>query len=155
MTKNIIECRDVVKIYQDQGLKFEALHGLTFNIKEGEFLAITGPSGCGKSTLLNILGLLDEPTHGKYILNQKPVARMSDYEKTLYRRDTIGFIFQSFNLLSNVSVLENVKVPLRYKGISNKAATARAEELLKQVGLINKKIIRLCKFPAGSASAFA
>ena len=135
----IIECQNIVKIYQDQGLRFEALHGLNFSIDEGEFLSITGPSGCGKSTLLNILGLLDAPTHGKYILGQKQVAKMSDYEKTILRRDNIGFIFQSFNLLPNISVLENVKIPLRYRGVSNKYAARRAEELLKSVGLFDKR----------------
>jgi putative ABC transport system ATP-binding protein len=136
---NIIECQNIVKIYDDQGIRFEALHGLNFSIKEGEFLSITGPSGCGKSTLLNIIGLLDEPTRGKYTLNQKHVAKMSDYDKTIMRRDNIGFIFQSFNLLPDISVLENVKIPLRYRGASNKEATARAEELLKSVGLSDKK----------------
>lgn len=136
---DIIRCENVVKIYQDQGIKFEALHGLSFSIKEGEFLSITGPSGCGKSTLLNILGLLDEPTKGKYYLNQKSTARMSDYEKTILRRESIGFIFQSFNLLPNISVLENIKVPMRYKGISNKEANERALNLLKAVGLADKK----------------
>ncbi len=136
---NIIECRDIVKTYDDGALKFEALHGLNFDIKEGEFLAITGPSGCGKSTLLNILGLLDDLTRGVYRLNGKNTSHMSDQEKTVLRRKSIGFIFQSFNLLSNVSVLENVKVPLRYAGVSDAEASARALEMLKSVGLENKK----------------
>ena len=135
---NIIDCKNILKIYTDQGLNFEALHSISFAIKEGEFVAITGPSGCGKSTLLNIVGLLDEATKGSYILDGKPVTRMTDKEKTLHRREKIGFIFQSFNLLPNISVLENAKLPLRYKGVSNKEAEARAKELLKIVGLSDK-----------------
>lgn len=138
MTKNIIECKGIVKIYTDQGLNFEALHGIDLHVKEGEFISITGPSGCGKSTLLNILGLLDAPTKGSYILNGKPAERMSDKEKTLLRRGNIGFIFQSFNLFPNLSVLENIKVPLLYNGMSNSAASRRAKELLQLVGLADK-----------------
>lgn len=136
---SLITCEKIVKTYKDQGLNFTALHGVSFSIEKGEYMAITGPSGCGKSTLLNILGLLDDATKGKYLLNGKDTSRMTDYEKTMFRRDMIGFIFQSFNLLPNISVLENVKVPLRYKGISGRQATERAEELLKSVGLYEKR----------------
>ena len=135
---NLIECKDLVKIYKSSGLEFEALHGLNFEIKEGEFIALTGPSGCGNSTLLNILGLLDTPTKGQYFLKGKATSALSDYQKTILRRDSIGFIFQSFNLLSNISILNNVKVPMKYANIPYKEADERAKKLLDQVGLLSK-----------------
>jgi putative ABC transport system ATP-binding protein len=138
MPQNIIECENIVKIYSDAGFKFEALHGIDLAVKEGEFVAITGPSGCGKSTLLNILGLLDAPTKGKYLLGGKSTEKMKDYEKTILRRNNIGFVFQSFNLLPSVSILENIKMPMRYKGLSKSAAQQKAFELLKTVGLADK-----------------
>ncbi|MDR0734879.1 MAG: ABC transporter ATP-binding protein [Elusimicrobiota bacterium] len=138
MPQNIIECENLVKIYDAGGLNFTALRGIDFAVKEGEFASITGPSGCGKSTLLNILGLLDAPTSGKYLLGGRPTEKMKDYEKTILRRNNIGFVFQNFNLLPSVSVLENIKMPMRYKGISNSAAERKAFELLKAVGLEDK-----------------
>lgn len=135
---NLIECKKIVKVYKASGLEFEALHGLDFSIKEGEFVALTGPSGCGKSTLLNILGLLDSPTKGQYFLNGKDTSKLSDYEKTILRRQSIGFIFQSFNLLSNISILNNVKVPMKYADVSFKEADIRAKDLLNKVGLLSK-----------------
>ncbi|MDR0645473.1 MAG: ABC transporter ATP-binding protein [Elusimicrobiota bacterium] len=138
MSSNIIEFENIVKVYSDGGLNFTALRGVSLSIKEGEFIAITGPSGCGKSTLLNILGLLDAPTNGKYILNGKSTAKMKDYEKTILRRNNIGFIFQSFNLMPNISILENIKMPMRYKGVSNSLAEQKALDLLKTVRLEDK-----------------
>ncbi|MDR1123419.1 MAG: ABC transporter ATP-binding protein [Elusimicrobiota bacterium] len=135
---DIIDCRKIVKIYRDQGLNFKALHGISLTVAEGEFIAITGPSGCGKSTLLNILGLLDGPTSGSYALAGKNTAGMSDGEKTALRRGSIGFVFQSFNLFPNVSVLENIKAPMRYAGLSGAEAARRAAELLRAVGLEDK-----------------
>jgi len=135
---NLIECKDLVKVYKSSGLEFEALHGLNFSIKEGEFVALTGPSGCGKSTLLNILGLLDTPTKGQYFLKGQPTSALTDYQKTILRRDSIGFIFQSFNLLPNISILNNVKVPMKYANTPYKEADERAKKLLDQVGLFEK-----------------
>jgi putative ABC transport system ATP-binding protein len=135
---DIIDCRKIVKIYRDQGLNFKALHGISLRVAEGEFIAITGPSGCGKSTLLNILGLLDGPTSGSYALAGKNTAGMSDGEKTALRRGSIGFVFQSFNLFPNVSVLENIKAPMRYAGLSGASAARRAADLLRAVGLEDK-----------------
>jgi len=135
---NLIECKDIVKVYKSSGLEFEALHGLNFSIKKGDFVAIVGPSGCGKSTLLNILGLLDTPTKGQYFLDGKATASLTDYQKTTLRRESIGFIFQSFNLLPNISILNNVKVPMKYANTPYKKADERARELLDKVGLLSK-----------------
>lgn len=135
---NLIECKDIVKVYKSSGLEFEALHGLNFTIKKGEFVALVGPSGCGKSTLLNILGLLDTPTKGQYFLDGKATASLSDYQKTILRRQSIGFIFQSFNLLPNISILNNVKVPMRYANTPYEKAEERAKELLDKMGLLSK-----------------
>lgn len=135
---NLIECKNIVKVYKSSGLEFEALHGLNFTIKKGEFVALVGPSGCGKSTLLNILGLLDTPTKGQYFLEGKETASLSDYQKTILRRQSIGFIFQSFNLLPNISILNNVKVPMRYANTPYKKAEERAKELLDKMGLLSK-----------------
>ena len=135
---NLIECKDIVKVYKSSGLEFEALHGLNFSINKGDFVAIVGPSGCGKSTLLNILGLLDTPTKGQYFLDGKATSTLTDYQKTTLRRQSIGFIFQSFNLLPNISILNNVKVPMKYANTPYKQADERAKELLDKVGLLSK-----------------
>ena len=135
---NLIECKNLVKIYKSAGIEFEALHGLNFSIKEGEFVAIVGPSGCGKSTLLNILGLLDSPTKGQYFLDGKDTSGLPDYEKTILRRKSIGFIFQSFNLLPNISILDNIKVPMKYNNTSYKEMKTKASALLDKVGLLSK-----------------
>lgn len=134
----IIDCRNLVKTYRSHKNEFEALHSISFSIEEGEFVAITGPSGCGKSTLLNILGLLDSITSGEYYLHGRNTVSLSDYQKTILRRKNIGFIFQSFNLLPSVSVLENVKTPLKYDNKSESEAEKRARELLNEVGLSGK-----------------
>jgi len=135
---NLIECKDIVKVYKSSGLEFEALHGLNFSINKGDFVAIVGPSGCGKSTLLNILGLLDTPTKGQYFLDGKATSALTDYQKTTLRRQSIGFIFQSFNLLPNISILNNVKVPMKYNNIPYQEADERAKDLLDKMGLLSK-----------------
>jgi putative ABC transport system ATP-binding protein len=115
------------------------LRGLTFEIKRGEFAAVTGPSGCGKSTLLNIIGLLDEPTDGAYSLNGRDVYTMTDAERSVLRLGEIGFVFQSFHLLNRLSALENVCLPLLYAGEYGAGMRERANELLKKVGLHGKE----------------
>jgi len=134
-----IACGEIKKIYEGGKAGWPALKGVSFEIKKGEFTAITGPSGCGKSTLLNIIGLLDEPSSGSYLLEGKDTAKMSDRERSVFRRDGIGFIFQSFNLLNRVSVLENVCLPMRYAAVPNRKMLARAMNLLARVGLQGKE----------------
>ncbi len=133
----VIQCKDLLKIYFS-GEELHALDGVSLSIQKGEFVSVMGPSGCGKSTLLNILGLLDQPTGGEYFLNGTPTARIKDSVRSRLRRQNIGFIFQSFNLMPRLSVLENIALPMRYSGIERKLILPRARELAQQVGLEKK-----------------
>jgi putative ABC transport system ATP-binding protein len=125
--KNIIECKDIKKSYGTGDTEVTVLKGITFSIKEGEFVAIMGPSGSGKSTLMHILGALDTPTSGEYFLDDKDVSKLSDDELADIRRKKIGFVFQSFNLLPRTSVLRNVSLPLIYAGMPKE----KREEIAK------------------------
>ena len=133
----VAKCKDLLKIYYS-GEELHALDGVSFSINKGEFVSIMGPSGCGKSTLLNILGLLDEPTDGEYFLNGIPTAKMNDTDRSRTRRENIGFIFQSFNLMPRLSVLENIALPMRYSGLKRSLILPRAKELAQRVGLAKK-----------------
>src|SRR3989344_524562 len=115
--KRMIEVKNVTKIYKTGDIDFQALRGISFKIESGEFVAIMGPSGSGKSTLMHILGALDTPTSGTYFLDGKDVSTLSDDELADIRKDKIGFVFQSFNLLPRTTVLRNVMLPLVYAGI--------------------------------------
>lgn len=130
-----IELSDVKKIYQMGDAVVAALAGITLTINKGEFTAIMGPSGSGKSTLMNILGCLDRPSCGSYILDGQEVAFLSDDELAVTRNKKIGFVFQSFNLLPRISAIENVALPLVYAGIDKKTRLKRAADALASVGL--------------------
>lgn len=132
---NMIEVHDITKIYNSGGEPFKALSGVSFTISDGEFVAIMGPSGSGKSTLMHILGALDNPTKGTYFLDGKDVSKLSDDELADIRRDKIGFVFQSFNLLPRTTVLRNVMLPLVYDGVSIINREERAKTALSQAGL--------------------
>lgn len=131
----MIEIRDITKTYTTGDVSFQALKGVSFSIKDGEFVAIMGPSGSGKSTLMHILGALDNPTSGKYFLDNKDVSTLSDDELADIRKNKIGFVFQSFNLLPRTTVLRNVMLPLVYDGIEGKERKERAEKSLLLAGL--------------------
>jgi len=131
----LIETKNLEKIYQGDGVETRALRGVDLTIEEGEFVAIIGPSGSGKSTLMHILGCLDRPTSGEYFLDGKEIHAYSDDELALIRNEKVGFVFQAFNLLPRQSVLDNVKLPLVYKGVSEKERRERAMEMIKLVGL--------------------
>ncbi|HRZ30529.1 MAG TPA: ABC transporter ATP-binding protein [Candidatus Paceibacterota bacterium] len=131
----MIEINDITKTYTTGDIKFDALKGLTFDIKDGEFVAIMGPSGSGKSTLMHILGALDTPTSGKYFLDGKDVSKLSEDELAEIRRDRIGFVFQSFNLLPRTTVLRNVMLPLVYAKVNANERIKRAKEALMAAGL--------------------
>ncbi|WP_027632272.1 ABC transporter ATP-binding protein [Clostridium hydrogeniformans] len=131
----MIEIRDVFKTYKTGNITFTALKGVNLKVKEGEFLSIMGPSGSGKSTLMNILGCLDRLDEGSYILNNRNVSNLSDNELALIRNKEIGFVFQNFNLLPRMNILENVELPMVYGGISLKERKLRAKEALEKVGL--------------------
>ena len=126
----MIEIHNVTKTYKSGDASFQALKGVDFVVKEGEFVAIMGPSGSGKSTLMHILGALDTPTSGKYKLDGKDVSKMTDDELADIRRDKIGFVFQSFNLLPRTTVLRNVMLPLIYTGIDEEEREKQAKKAL-------------------------
>lgn len=130
-----IRLRDIKKIYKMGGQELAALNGINLDIKRGEFAALMGPSGSGKSTLMNILGCLDRPTVGSYELEGKEVAHLSDDELAMMRNKHIGFVFQNFNLLSRISSLENVALPLVYAGVGVSERRKRAKQVLEAVGL--------------------
>ncbi len=133
--KTIIDIRDVVKTFQVGEIEVHALRGVDLAIEEGSFLAIMGPSGSGKSTLLNILGCLDRPTSGYYYLGGKNVAQMDDDTLSSIRGKRLGFIFQSYNLIAQLTVIENIKVPLIYQGVNLQDYEQKCIELAALVGL--------------------
>lgn len=135
MNQNLIITKDIWKIYKLGREEVQALRGISLEIKKNEFVAIMGPSGSGKSTLLNILGCLDTPTSGQYLLNGKEVSQLSDEELALIRNKEIGFVFQVFNLLPNVDAYHNVELPLIYNGTQKKERRERVIAALQIVGL--------------------
>lgn len=134
----MIEVKNLSKIYTMGKEKVYALDNISINIKDGEFAAIVGPSGSGKSTLMNILGCLDVPTEGSYILDGKPVESLNDDQLAEIRNEKIGFIFQRYNLLTKLNVYENVEIPLIYLGLSSSERKQRIADALEQVGLSNR-----------------
>ena len=131
----IVELSEVHKTYKTGSITFEALRGITLNVEGGEYIAITGPSGSGKSTLMNILGCLDIPTQGSYLLGGEDVSTMSEKDLAVVRNKRIGFVFQQFNLLSSMTAQRNVELPLMYAGIHAKERHTLAREALERVGL--------------------
>ncbi len=131
----MIEIKNIVKTYKTGDIEFNALNGVSFTINDGEFVAIMGPSGSGKSTLMHILGALDSPTGGTYFLDGKDVSTLSDDQLADIRKDKIGFVFQSFNLLPRTTVLRNVMLPLIYEGVASEEREKRAKEALASAGL--------------------
>ena len=132
---NVIEVQNITKHYSLGTQTVEALRGISFGIKQGEFIAIMGPSGSGKSTLMNIIGCLDSLTHGSYFLNQQEVSKLEGDELAGIRNKEIGFVFQNFHLLARNSALDNVMLPLKYAGVSKQDQVKRAKDALSQVGL--------------------
>ncbi|WP_337465068.1 ABC transporter ATP-binding protein [Acidaminococcus timonensis] len=135
---NVIELKDIVKSYQMGDTVVYALDHVTVNFEKGKFTSIVGPSGSGKSTMMNILGCLDRPTSGEYILEGKNIANYTDDELAHTRNQKIGFVFQSFNLLNRLTAVENVALPLIYAGVNLEERTRRAEKALTDVGLSSR-----------------
>jgi len=131
----LIELKDVSKLYGFGDATSVALDEVNLTIEHGEFVAVMGPSGSGKSTLMNVIGLLDRPSHGEYHLSGKKVSRLGSNQRAKLRRDRIGFIFQSFNLLQRLTAIDNVALPLLYKGFSVGRRTRKAWDMLERVGL--------------------
>ena len=134
----MIQIENISKVFRTTEVETVALNHVNLEVKEGEFVAIMGPSGCGKSTLLNILGLLDNPTEGSYRLLGEEVAGLKEKERTGVRKGKLGFVFQSFNLIDELNVFENVELPLIYRGVGKKERAALAVESLDMVGLSHR-----------------
>ena len=131
----MIKIENLTKLFQTEVVVTRALNGLSLEVNDGEFVAIMGPSGCDKSTLLSILGLLDNPTEGNYWLDGKEVAHLKESQRTAYRKGRIGFVFQSFNLIDELTVEENVELQLKYLGIPSRERKERVRDILRKVGL--------------------
>ena len=134
----LIHLDGVTKVFVTDEVETHALAGIHMDIKKGEYVSISGPSGCGKSTLLAILGLLDTPTDGQYILNDKPVAGLKMQERARIRNREIGFIFQAFNLIGDLTVYENVELPLTYRGTPSSERKTLVHEALEKVGMSHR-----------------
>lgn len=143
------------RTYYMKGETVHALRGVSFDVRNGEYIAIMGPSGSGKSTLLNVLGCLDRPTQGKYLLAGQDVAQINDYQLSRIRGQRIGFVFQSYNLLQQLNVVENIKVPLQYQGLIGRDANAKCRELAELVGLGSRLYHRPTELSGGQQQRVA
>jgi len=152
---NVIELRGIAKTFTDRDEPTVALKAVNLEIHTGEFVAIIGPSGSGKSTLMNVLGLLDAPSEGEYLLDGQLVSSYKDRQLAKLRRDKIGFVFQSFNLLPRLSVVQNVELPLIYSGMTPRKRRARALKLLKLVGLEDRAGYRPHQISGGQTQRVA
>ena len=134
----MIKVSNLSKVFRTEEIETVALNGVSFEIKEGEFVAIMGPSGCGKSTLMNVLGLLDSPTGGSYQLLGTEVAGLKEKERTNFRKGNIGFVFQSFNLIDELNVYDNIELPLKYLNISAAERKQRVTEIMKRMAISHR-----------------
>lgn len=134
----MIKVENLRKSFRTEDVETIALNGVSFEVKKGEFAAIMGPSGCGKSTLLNILGLLDNPTDGKYWLDGKEVGSLKEKDRTNVRKGEIGFVFQSFNLIDELNVAENIELPLTYLGVKSAERKERVQEIMKRMAISHR-----------------
>jgi len=134
----MIKLVNIEKIFRTEEVETVALNKVSLEVKKGEFVAIMGPSGCGKSTLLNILGLLDNPTSGTYYLDGQEVGQLKESQRTKVRKGEIGFVFQSFNLIDELNVAENVELPLTYLGVAKKERQQRVKEILQRMSISHR-----------------
>jgi putative ABC transport system ATP-binding protein len=144
MAESLIRLEGIKKVFYTDEVETHALSDIHLDIKHGEYVAIAGPSGCGKTTLLSILGLLDTPTDGSYMLDDQPVAKLSASQRARVRNRQIGFIFQAFNLIGDLTVYENVELPLTYRGMASDDRRKRVQAALERVGMSH----RMKHFPA-------
>ncbi|CAM1354095.1 ABC transporter ATP-binding protein [Tenacibaculum insulae] len=134
----MIKITDLVKIYRTEEIETTALNKLSLEVKKGEFVSIMGASGCGKSTLLNIIGLLDAPNDGSYLFDEIEVANFSEKQRAGIRKANVGFVFQNFNLIDELSVYENVELPLIYNGVKSSERKERVKEILERIGIAHR-----------------
>ena len=151
----MIKLDNIKKVFRTDDVETWALQNVSLEVKEGEFVAIMGPSGCGKSTLLNILGLIDNPTEGTYLLNGTDVSRVQENERTELRKGTIGFVFQSFNLIEQLNVMENIELPLLYMGIPRSERRRRVNEIMERVGIAHRAKHFPCQLSGGQQQRVA
>jgi putative ABC transport system ATP-binding protein len=135
----MIKTKDLTKVYTTEEVETTALNNINLNVKEGEYVAIMGPSGCGKSTLLNVLGMIDQPSTGDYLFFDEEVSKYSERQRANLRKNNIGFVFQSFNLIDELTVYENVELPLLYLGYSATERKKRVSESLEQMEIMARK----------------
>ena len=152
---NVIELRDLKKRFGVGDAQHFALDGVDLTVEKGEFIAIMGPSGCGKTTLLNIIGLLDRPTSGEYLLDEKPVEELSSAKHAQIRAMQIGFVFQSFNLIERLSVIENVALPLTYSGVHHTKRIEKASKVLKAFHLSEREYYKPWQLSGGQTQRVA
>lgn len=134
----MIKTNDLTKIFRTEEVETTALNKINLDVKEGEYVAVMGPSGCGKSTLLNILGLLDNPTSGSYLFNGTEVANLRERDRTVFRKGNIGFVFQSFNLIDELNVFENVELPLIYLKMKTSERKKKVEDALERMKITHR-----------------
>ena len=134
----MIELQDISKIFRNKDIDTRALYNINLSIADGEFVSIMGPSGCGKTTLLNIIGLIDTPSSGKYFLDSKLVSDMAEKERTIIRKNYFSFVFQSFNLIDDLTVWENIELPLVYQKVKTKERGKRVDEVIEKFNLNNR-----------------
>ncbi len=137
-TQNMIQLENIEKVYRTSKIETVALSNVNLEVKEGEFISIMGPSGSGKSTLLNVIGLLDVPTGGKVVIHNKPITAYTDRALARVRNEEIGFVFQTFHLISDLAVVDNVEIPLLYRRLSNSERRRLALKALERVGLASR-----------------
>ncbi|MBN2244212.1 MAG: ABC transporter ATP-binding protein [Candidatus Aminicenantes bacterium] len=135
----MIKTKDLVKVYMTEEIETTAINNVNLDIKKGEYVAIMGPSGCGKSTLLNILGMIDKPSGGDYYFLDEEVSRYSERQRANLRKNNIGFVFQSFNLIDELTVYENIELPLLYLGYSSSERKKRVHEVMEQIEIMARK----------------
>jgi putative ABC transport system ATP-binding protein len=135
----MLKAVDLRKIYRTEEVETTALENVNVAVGDGEFVAVMGPSGCGKSTLLNVLGMLDEPTDGEYYFRETEISGYSERQRADLRKENIGFVFQSFNLIDELTVYENIELPLLYLGVSRSDRKLRVSEVLEQMGIVPRK----------------
>jgi putative ABC transport system ATP-binding protein len=151
----MLSMREVARVYRTDTVETTALDGIFLDVADGEFVAIMGPSGCGKSTLLNVIGMLDSPTSGSYLFNGTEVAGLSESKLADFRKRNIGFIFQSFNLVDELSVRENVELALLYHDVPASARRARADEVMDKVGIAHRAKHRPSQLSGGQQQRVA
>ncbi len=151
----MIQLQNIKKVFRTEEIDTWALREVSLEVKDGEFVAIMGPSGCGKTTLLNIMGLLDTPTEGTYMLNGKEVSRLTERERTNIRRGTIGFVFQSFNLIDDLNVYENIELPLLYMGVPASERRKRVTDILDRMAMSHRRGHYPCQLSGGQQQRVA